>query len=345
MQAITPILETLSEVQPRPIEWLWGGRIAAGRITLVAGDPGLGKSWLTLDIASRVATGSDWPDGQPCKQGSVVLMNCEDDLGDTVAPRLSLLGADLSQVHALTGVMIGDEAHPVTLEHHQVIRTVLQVTQCRLLIIDPISAYFGSGADSNRDTYIRSAFRPLAETAEACGTAVLLVAHLNKSSEQSALYRFSGSVQFSGAARTAYYVGRDRADQGRRLMMCVKNNIGRDRWALAYRVDPEHTHSPMQWEPDEISSENLEDIVTGSREPEDVREIADWLRHRVDTDRGVPVGLLQKEIKSAGWSWQMAVRARRVEGIEVQQINGEWYWLPKGHDPTMGRGWSEADEV
>lgn len=336
-----PVYQSLEDVELKPLSWLWPNRIARGRITLIAGDPGLGKSWLTLDLAARVSNGNRWPDGEECEQGNVLIMNCEDDLSDTIKPRLQLLGADLNRVHALQGMQPDDseDVYPVTLDNHDVIRRAIKNVDARLLVIDPISAYFGPGADSNRDTYIRSAFRPISSAADSTGCAVVIVAHLNKSSEQAALYRLSGSVQFSGASRISYFIGRDRGERDRILMMCVKNNIGPDRWALAYRIDPEHTQHPIQWEEEEITAENLEDIVTGSRESEDVIEAGAWLEANVKDPRGVAIKEIKKQTTDAGWGWQHVTRARRIKGLKQEQIDGVWYWLPADADPIEGRGW------
>jgi hypothetical protein len=340
--SLIPIYSTLSDIEPRSVEWLWRDRIAAGRITLIAGDPGIGKSWATLDIMARLSCGKDWPDGTYNPPGSVLLMNCEDNASDTLRPRLDLLGANVSKIHLLEAVDYGDDTiSPITLDHYEVIRTAIMSVNARLLVIDPITGFFGAGADANRDTYIRHTFRPLAQIAEETGCAIVMVAHLNKSSEQSIQYRFSGSVQYTGAARMAYLIGRDRSDAGRRLMVCVKNNIGADRWALAYRVDPEHETEPVRWESEPILSDDLEEMVSNQRESEDLKEITEWLMKKVNNDRGVSVGMILKEAKQAGWSQPHVMRARHLCGIRLEQIGGEWYWLPRYADPTKGRGWTD----
>lgn len=342
-----PAITVMSEVQRKPIEWLWPGRIAAGRITLIGGDPGLGKSWLTLDIAARVSTGRDWPDGSSCEAGNVLLMSCEDDLADTILPRLQLLGAETRNIYSLDGIRTESPIEglehvvtPITLADHETIAASISVTKAKLLIIDPITGFLGQAADSNRDTFIRGAFRPISLAAERLNCAVILVAHLNKSSEQAALYRFSGSVQYTGAARAAFYVGRDRGDESRRIMCCVKNNIGRDGWGLAYRLDQDSEH-PLQWEPDEL--EDPRDLITGASESEDSREAAEWLKSEVTSPRGVSIKQIRKDSGDAGWNWQQVLRGARIAGLRRERIDGVWYFVPSDADPQLGRGWKEIE--
>lgn len=142
-----PELLRLDAVKPEPLQWLWPGRIPSGKITLLYGDPGLGKSFITLDVASRVSTGAAWPDlqSEPNQRGGVLLLSAEDDMGDTIVPRLSASGADLRYIHVMTGITERTEegiarwwwnlARVETLE-----AAVQQIPDCRLIVIDPISA-------------------------------------------------------------------------------------------------------------------------------------------------------------------------------------------------------------
>jgi len=162
-----PVITCLADVTPRPVEWLWPARIALGKLTLIVGDPGLGKSFITLDLAGRVSRGTAWPDNPQARRdpGGVVLLSAEDDLADTIRPRLDAAGADVRRIAAITTVKRFDPAtgkdkfEPFNLTAHLLAleQTIEQVGSCRLVIIDPISAYLG-GTDSHKNADVRTAY-------------------------------------------------------------------------------------------------------------------------------------------------------------------------------------------
>ena len=156
LQTRGPVLIRMSDVESRQIDWLWPGRIALGRLSLLVGRPGCGKSFLTCYMASRVSTGNPWSDGSPCPRGSVLLLASEDDAGDTIRPRLDAQKADVSRVHLLQGVRriddSGEAAESVfTLADLPSLEQALERCEdCRLLVIDPIGSYLGSKVDAHR---------------------------------------------------------------------------------------------------------------------------------------------------------------------------------------------------
>src|SRR5262245_1316544 len=159
-----PVVVKLADVQPEQVQWLWPGRIALGKLTLIAGEPGLGKSFLTLDIAARVTTGEKWPDDPTTFKlpGSVVLLSAEDDVADTIRPRLDAAGADVNHVHAIQAVEFKtDEADKPTRRTFNLERdlpalesTIAGLTDCQLVVIDPVSAYCGK-VDSHNNSETR----------------------------------------------------------------------------------------------------------------------------------------------------------------------------------------------
>lgn len=170
----------LSAIEPEQVEWLWNQRIAVGKLNILAGDPGLGKSFVTLDIAAHVSAEIDFPDGAPCRRGSVLLITAEDGIADTVRPRLDAQCADVTRVHRLT-IRVGDNERQFSLESHlSALREKLrELGDVRLLIIDPLTAYLGD-TDPNKDARVRALLTPLAELAEEMRVAILAIMHLNK---------------------------------------------------------------------------------------------------------------------------------------------------------------------
>ena len=179
-----PAIVRLADVEPAPVEWLWPGDIVIlGKVTMLAGDPGLGKSLVTLDVAARVSRGAAWPDTPHDRQpvGGVVLLSGEDDIADTIRPRLDAHGAEVSRVIAMQGIQASDSAgdykRPVDLARdlEQLRAAIKSVENCRLVIVDPVSAYMGK-SDSHVNAEVRALLAPLAELAarDACRHSVRL---------------------------------------------------------------------------------------------------------------------------------------------------------------------------
>jgi RecA-family ATPase len=184
---------SVQRTMPQPVPWLWPGRIAAGRLTLIDGDPDQGKSLLTLDLAARLTTGRELPDGSPpSKPSAVLLLSAEDNREDTIVPRLLAAGADLERVHfwdeATDGLPEFPEACPRLL-------TALEQTQARLVVLDPFFAFLGQEIASLNDRMIRPALQPLARVAEMTHAGVLLNRHLSKDGvTKQAIHRGLGSI-------------------------------------------------------------------------------------------------------------------------------------------------------
>src|SRR5690242_4070875 len=168
-------LSAVSDLESRPVSWLWPGRLALGKLAILDGDPGLGKSLVTLDLCARLSTGSPFPDGsfRP-DPGNAIVLNAEDGVEDTVRPRLQALGADLSRVFVLDSenADVGGLRIPSQLS---VLDDAMTRTCARLLVIDPVVAFFDASVQTGNDASVRGALTPLARLAARHGCAVLLV--------------------------------------------------------------------------------------------------------------------------------------------------------------------------
>jgi len=234
----TPIIRRLAEVVPRDVDWLWPNRFPMGKLSLIVGDPDVCKSFLTLYIASRVSNGLPWPDlpDEPITKGGVVLMSAEDDIEDTVVPRLIKQEADLTQIIALEGVSKQDRQFYFNLARDlpALEQAINQAENVRLVVIDPISAFCGM-TDSHKNAEVRGLLGPLAQLAAKHRVAVIAVSHLRKGEGQ-ALYRVLGSLAFVAAARALWIVTRDQTDQARRLLTLGKCNLAVEPPGLAFRL-------------------------------------------------------------------------------------------------------------
>ena len=240
-------LRRIADVEPVPIRWLWPGRIARGKLTMIAGHPGLGKSQVTCALAAVVTRGLRWPvDGTPSEAGSVAVLSAEDDVADTIRPRLEAAGADVTKVEILDGVVDAFDPSGAPIQRSLNLRTDIAKldglfasrSDLALLIVDPVSAYLG-GTDSHVNADVRALLAPLSALAAKYAVAIVLVSHLNKGGANAeAISRVTGSLAFVAAARGAYIVAKDPEDANRRLFLPAKNNIGRDVGGLAFSVEP-----------------------------------------------------------------------------------------------------------
>jgi len=232
----------LCDVIPEPVKWLWPGYLPAGKLVVLDGDPGLGKSTIALDLAARITRGHAMPDGtkSECAPGGVVILSAEDGPADTIRPRFEAAGGDLTRARILTGVKGTDKDGnpyllPPTIEAVGAIRETVQMIDARLVIIDPLMAHLSGGTNSNRDQDIRAALSPLVKLADETGAAVLVIRHLNKTkSENSPKYRGGGSIGIIGAARIGLMV---LEHEGKKVLTNPKNNLAKEAPTLSYDIE------------------------------------------------------------------------------------------------------------
>jgi hypothetical protein len=327
-----PTLVTLADVAPESIAWLWPGRIPVGKLTLLAGDPGLGKSMLTLDIAARVSRGSAWPDhpNEPQTAGGVILLSAEDHPADTIRPRLDAAGADVSRVHALTSPI--DLSRDV--EH--LAASIDAVPGVRLIVVDPLSAFMGR-TDTHRDGEVRGVLAQLAGLASAKGVTILAVSHLRKG-DGAAVYRTMGSLAFVAAARAAWAVCRDPTDPKRRLLLAIKNNLGGDRAnGLAFAIRPDKkTGAPMiVWQRGRIDITADEAMARETSppgpKPAKLDAAVAWLRNALENGPR-PATELEAESAGAGVSPTTLQRAKAKLAVASfrDSVRDPWQWkLPE----------------
>ena len=325
-----PVLVRLDTVQPKSIVWLWPGRIPIGKLTMLSGDPGLGKSLLTIDMGARVSS-APWPDTpELAPLGGVLMLSAEDDAADTIRPRLDAAGADCSRVSVLAGIPRFDLEECERFVMFNLARdlraleeAVESTADCRLVVIDPISAFCGA-TDSHRNSDVRGLLAPLAELAQRRQVAVVGVNHLNKNAAGGpAMYRTMGSLAFVAAARAAWAVVKDKQDPGKRLFLPIKNNLAADVAGLSYTILDKSGAPCLAW---------LPDPVTVRRGRSDGGSAPGWPRPRTQGSGGLGRNVLaggplaQKEIerqaKEAGLAWRTVKRAKADLKVDAQLPEG-----------------------
>ncbi len=321
-----PTLVRLSTVAAERVTWLWQSRLPAGKLTVLDGDPGVGKSTLAVAMAAHVSTGRPWPDGTPCPHGDVLILSAEDGLADTVRPRLDAAGGDPTRVHALTGVRWVSEdsttyERPVTLADVDPIRAAVERVRARLVVVDVLMAYLPAGTDSHRDQDVRTVLARLAQLGEDTGCSLLLLRHLNKATGGSPLYRGGGSIGIVGAARSGLLAAIDPDDETRRVLSLTKSNLAPEPESLAYRL----TSAPngcaaVKWEG--VTAHRAADLLS-RREDDDERgerdEATAWLLDYLQSKGGEAASRdIYKAARAEGIAERTLKRARhraRVESV------------------------------
>lgn len=345
---VTPLLD----VHPERVQWLWPGRIPLGKISVVDGDPGLGKTTLMLDLAARITSGRVLPDGSRADldgPAAVVIMTAEDGLADTIRPRLDAAGADVGRCYAFESVTDeGDDLpRPVELPKDTPhLEQVLAETGAALVVIDPLMAFLAGDVNSHRDQDVRRVLAGLAAVAERTGAAIVIIRHLNKASGTSAIYRGGGSIGIIGAARSGLLVANDPDDESgeRRVLAVSKGNLAARPPALAYRLEPYSDTSRIVWlgatdhRADQLLASHGDDEQRSA-----VSEAVAFLESALAAGPQ-PADEVTRQARSLGISERTLKRARHQLGVTAARIGGigplgRWELaLPKGaNDVTAKR--------
>jgi hypothetical protein len=261
-------------IEPKQVAWHWDRRIPRGKLVLLIGPPGVGKSWLSLYVASRLSTGQTWIDGAPIREiVRTIIFSAEDGKADTIRPRLESLGSDLDKV-GIVG-MVNDVTpagekfqRPFTLPRDivEIEKFLDAYPDIGLIIVDPISAYMGKTDSYNNSEVRGEILAPLAEIAERRNVTILCISHLNKNANSNALERIAGSIAFGGAARIVWGCLADPDDPSRNLLLYVKGNLGPRVDGLAYRIAEDERHiANLYWLGGNIS-ESMDSLLQRQQE-------------------------------------------------------------------------------
>lgn len=331
--ASTIVMRCAADITPKELRWLWPGKIPAGKLTLLVGDPGLGKSVISLDIAARVSIGALWPDApMNAETGDVIILSAEDDPADTIIPRLNAIGANLDRIFTVAGVRRGNgrDAYFSIAEDLQLLEAII-TDQVRLIIIDPISAYLGD-IDSHINTSVRAVLAPLAGLAARTEAAVFGISHLNKGAG-AAIYRVQGSIAFTAAARAVWAVCKDMHDETgkRRMMLPVKCNLAADTEGLSYELTDAGGNASVSWG-DSVLADAAEALShEGPEEMHGRVEAEAWLRELL-ADGPVEAGEIRKAARDNGIAERTLWRAKKAAGIKAMKtgFNKGWIWSLPG---------------
>ncbi len=320
------------------LRWLWPGRIPLGTITLLDGDPGLGKSLVTLDLVARVTQNGAMPDGSAGIAGGAVLLSAEDDLAATVRPRLRAAGADVQRVVAVQTVLASDEETGREQERAftlpgdiPLLEQAIREVDARLIVIDPLMAYLDGKVNSWRDQDVRAALTPLSRLAERTAVAVVILRHLTKGGGGNAIYRGGGSIGIIGAARSGLLVAKSPDDpEHERILASSKSNLGPPMPALRYRIVERDGTPRVEWlGACDYTAASLLSEATGDHELP-ARDEARALLTDVLADGPVPQRDVERAARAAGISLTTLSRAKKRLGVEAKKVGfhgaSRWVW-------------------
>jgi putative DNA primase/helicase len=341
------ILTNAATLKPEPIEWLWHSWLARGKLHILAGAPGQGKTTIALSFAATISSGGRWPDKSQSNKGRVLIWSGEDDAADTLLPRLMASGADISNIYFIKGSRKHGKIEPFdpSTDMDKLREEAEQIGDVKLLIVDPIvSAVTG---DSHKNTEVRRALQPLVDLGQSLNAAVLGISHFSKGGQgNDPAQRVVGSIAFTAVARVVLVAAKVKSEDGeeRKVLARGKSNIGPDDGGFEFdlaQAEPIKgiNASYVIWRnPVEGSARKLLS-ETDESDPDSVGTDAKNFLIEILADGVTPVAEIEKQAENAGVSWSAVKRASSKLGVKKQKggYQGAWYWsLPKGLKEIKG---------
>jgi AAA domain len=337
-----------ASVETRPVDFLWRGRIPKGKLTIADGDPGEGKSVVSMDLAARVSTGRCFPDGAPCEVGNVLIANVEDGIDDTIVPRLKAHGADLDRVFIFSSVPDGKGGTRLLNLPDDIVLLENKVLQreAALLIIDPVMTMLGG--DANKDQDARKALAPIRDMAEQTGVAVVAVRHLNKSVGLKAIQRGGGNMGLIGVARAGLFFAEHPDDDRLRVMAVHKSNLAERPPSLSYEIVSSEIHNTARVEWVGVTDHDANSLAAGGMTPHEksvLDEAVAFLRDELG-DGPVMAKQVFKDARDAGVTEITLRRAKTALRVRSERQGTEgWAWrLPEDDHPPSGDDGKEYAE-
>ena len=309
-----PVIK-MSDVEEKVVQWLWYPFIPFGKVTLIQGNPGKGKTWLAMALCAYCTAGRELPNALPIEPFNVFYQTAEDGVGDTIKPRLAKCGADMTRVR-----FINEEEKQLSMTDERIEKAIRQ-NNVRLMIMDPIQAYLGANVDMNRANEIRPLFRNLSNIAERTGCAIVLIGHLNKKEGTKGLYRSLGSIDVVAAARSVLQVERDQKDTDIRIVRQIKNSLAPSDGEIRFSITAEMGFQWLECKSTFVSSEQPK-----VPEFESKTEKAAYLIKKLLSDGDMRAREIYMRMKDEGISRRTAENTKKELGIRSYRKMRQWYW-------------------
>ena len=317
-------LINMENVAVEQIEWLLYPFIPYGKVTIIQGDPGGGKTTMVLQIIAKLTKGESVlpnKDGEKKQEEqarepvNVIYQTAEDGLGDTIKPRLLAAGADCSKV-----LVIDDSELPLTMLDER-LEEAIRETQSRLVVLDPIQSFLGAEVDMHRANEIRPLMKRVSVLAEKYHCAVILIGHMNNNSAGKSSYRGLGSIDFQAAARSVLIVGRVKNEPEIRVVCHVKSSLAPEGKSIAFRLDKE---SGFEWIGEyDISAD---DLLSGNCRGQKIKGAIEFLLEML-ADGTVEQNAILKEAESRGIKGKTLWNAKKALGVQSKKTGNHWSWM------------------
>lgn len=308
-------LINMADVESKNVEFLWYPYIPYGKITIIQGDPGEGKTTAVLRIAALLTKGEKLPeDNQEREPVNVIYQTAEDGLADTVKPRLEAAGADCSRI------LVIDESDENLSMLDSRIEEALKETDAKLIILDPIQAYLGSNVDMHRANEIRPVMKHLGNIAEKYGCAIILIGHMNKASGSKSTYRGLGSIDFQATARSVLIVGRIKDDPTCRVIVHDKSSLAPEGPSIAFRLDKDNG---FEWEG--IIDITVDELLSGEQKTSKLNKAKDFLKSYL-ADGPKAYNDIEVEAAENGIKSRTLYTAKDELGVVSKKVGAKWFW-------------------
>lgn len=312
-------LFSMEEIQTETVKWLWYPYLPRGKLTIVQGDPGEGKTTFVLAVIAALTRGDILPESEQALEPlNVIYQTAEDGLADTIKPRLELAGADCSRV-----LVIDESRRELTLCDERLEQAVHQ-TGAQLVVLDPIQAYLGSNVDMHRANEVRPILKRVAGMADRTDCAVILIGHMNKAQGLKAGYRGLGSIDFRAAARSVLVVGRLKEDPTIRIVVQDKNSLAPEGQSIAFQMDGEHG---FRWKG--VCDLSVDDVLSGGGK---LHTKTTQMEEELERMLAVPVSAEDalSRARDMGVSERTLMIAKKNLGIISEKQGSQWVWRLPG---------------
>ena len=309
-------LINMADVEATEVEWLWYPYIPYGKITIIQGDPGEGKTTLVLNLAAMLSKGQELPESYSAAEPiNIIYQTAEDGLSDTVKPRLVAANADYSRI-----TVIDESKVELSLTDERLEQAILR-TQARLVILDPLQAYIGANVDMHRANEIRPIMKHIADVAQKYNCSIVLVGHLNKTMGMKSSYRGLGSIDIPASARSVLLVGRIKDNPTIRVMAQVKSSLAPEGEPIAFELNKE-TGFRFIGKYD-IS---VDDLLNGTSSVSKVEQAEKLLKDELSEGAAIPQKQLKQKATLRNISERTLNEAKKNLGVKSVKRNEMWYW-------------------
>lgn len=310
----------MSEVQQTEVDWLWYPYIPFGKLTIIQGNPGEGKTFFAMQLAAACTNRKFLPQMEAFEPFNMIFQTAEDGLGDTVKPRLLSAEADLERI-----LVIDDVDNPLTLADER-IENAIRENNARLVIIDPLQAFLGANVDMNRANEVRPIFRRLADVAQATNCAIVMIGHLNKASGSQSTYRGLGSIDITAVVRSLLFIGKVKTDPTTRVIVHEKSSLAPPGQSLAFSLGDE---KGFRWiGAYDISAEDLLAGGEGSKTELKQEQAVKLIEEFLSEGRKVAIAEINKEATERGISERTVRLARNSMGDKIaSERQGKDWWI------------------